>query len=483
MKRFVILLALIVGVGCIALPVTAQVRKAEKALKKQQYEEALSFADQALAKKPEDAKAFEVKGRIYQGMASMADGDDYTALYQHRRYNAMKRFVILLALIVGVGCIALPVTAQVRKAEKALKKQQYEEALSFADQALAKKPEDAKAFEVKGRIYQGMASMADGDDYTAYLGQMKEAFAQAASLNPKLAEKIQNQITLAYLGEFQNGIDAFNAAQTASDDAGYVKSAKYFEGSTIIEPDSTGPYVNWAFAMIGAGKEVDAIEPFQRAIEQGKPDAEVYSYLARIYLTNERADDAVPLLEDATKHFPDNVELQDMQLNAYSMAGQMERAIEVYGKTVEDNPDNKIYRYNYGSLLLQADKHDEAIAQLKEAVRIDDVYIDAQYNLGAAYVNKAVLVNTRINEIDDDLRANKSSLSAEEVSAKETEMDKLGEERRELFELAVSPLEKAKTLGEADGREVQAICQVLFQSYVQTGETEKAETIQECAGY
>ena len=83
----------------------------------------------------------------------------------------MKRFAILLALIVGVGCIALPVSAQVRKAEKALKNQQYQEALSFADQALAKKPEDAKAFEVKGRIYQGMASMAEGADYHDRLHQ------------------------------------------------------------------------------------------------------------------------------------------------------------------------------------------------------------------------------------------------------------------------------------------------------------------------
>jgi len=193
--------------------------------------------------------------------------------------------------------------------------------------------------------------------------------------------------------------------------------------------------------------------------------------------------DAVPLLEDATKHFPENEELQNMQLNAYAISGQIERAIEVYGKTVEDNPENKIYRYNYGSLLLQAERHDDAINQLKEAVRIDEAYTDAQYNLGAAYVNKAIAVNNRINEIDDDLRANKSTLSAEEISSRESQMDKLGEERRELFGLAITPLAKAKTQGEAEGREVAEICRVLFQSYVQTGQTDKAETVSACAGY
>ncbi len=395
----------------------------------------------------------------------------------------MKRFVILLALIVGFGGLALPASAQVRKAEKALKKEQYQEALSFADEALAKKPEDAKAHEVKGRIYQAMASASAGDDYKMYLNQMKDAFDKAGSFNPKLVEKVQNQITLAYFNEFQNGINAFNEAQSANDSAGYLKAAMYFEGSTIIMPDSTGPYVNWAFALIGSGDDVGAIKPLEMAVEKGKPDAEVTSYLARIYLTNDRAADAVPLLEEATKHFPDNEELQNMLLNAYGMANQIDRAIEVYGKTVADNPDNKVYRYNYGSLLLQAEKHDDAIEQLKEAVRIDEAYTDAQYNLGAAYVNKAIAVNNRINEIDDDLRENRSSLSADEISSRESEMDTLTNERRDLFGLAITPLEKAKTLGEEDGREVQSICQVLFQSYVQTGQTEKAESIQECAGY
>ncbi len=394
----------------------------------------------------------------------------------------MKRIAILLVLFVGMGSIALPLSAQVRKAERSLKKGEFQEALGFVDTALEKKPEDAKAFEVRGRIYQAMAAEASGEEYLSLLGQMSEAFSRASELDDKMGEKVRNTLTMAYITEFQSGIEAFNAAQTASDQNGYLQSAHRFEGCTIIAPDSTGPYVNWAFALIGADQSADAIRPLEMAIENGGPDAEVYTYLGRMYLTNERADDAVPMLEDATMHFPDNEELQNMQLNAYAMSGQIDRAIEVYGKTVADNPENKIYRYNLGSLLLQSGRHDDAIEQLKEAVRIDDAYTDAQYNLGAAYVNKAIDINNRINEIDDDLRANRNTLSADDISAKESEMDTLSGERRDLFGLAVAPLEKARALGEAEGREVAEICRVLFQSYVQVGETEKAESIQECAG-
>ena len=133
--------------------------------------------------------------------------------------------------------------------------------------------------------------------------------------------------------------------------------------------------------------------------------------------------------------------------------------------------------------MLQNEQHDAAIEQLKAAVNLDAEYSDAQYNLGAAYVNWAITVNTRISAIDDTLRANRSSLSEEEIKTKEAEIDSLADERRELFGMAVPPLEKAKMLVEAEGEDVLAICKVLFQSYVQTGQTEKGEAIQECAGY
>ena len=395
----------------------------------------------------------------------------------------MKRLLIVLALLVGLGATGLPVNAQVKKADKALKKQNYDEAMGYVEEALQKKPEDAKAFEVKGRIYQSMASDAEGAEHVVLLGQMMEAFDQAASLDSKMAEKVRNTVTIAYITEFQRGIEAFDQARSASDENAYLQAARYFEGCTVIAPDSTGPYVNWAFAMIGSGHDLEAIEPLEMAVEHGDTDADIYNYLSRIYLANDRAADAVPLLEEATRHYPDHEELQNNLLNAYTLSEQIDRAIEVYEQTVANAPDNKIYRYNYGSLLLQTDLHEAAIEQLKAAVDLDAEYSDAQYNLGAAFVNWAIAVNTRISEIDDDLRANRSSLSDEEIKTKEAEIDKLADERRELFGMAVAPLEKAKILVEAAGEDTTAICKVLFQSYVQTGQTEKGEAVQQCAGY
>lgn len=180
--------------------------------------------------------------------------------------------------------------------------------------------------------------------------------------------------------------------------------------------------------------------------------------------------------------YPDREDIQSQLLNAYIAAGQVDRAEETYREAVQREPDNKLYRYNYGSLLLQAEDYEGAIEQLTAATNLDSEYGIAFYNLGAAYVNQAVDVNDEIQTVDDDLRANRASLSEDEIAQKEAELDALVEERRGLFEQAIAPLERARELQDAAGEDTTATCSALFQSYVQTGQEDKAQDAAQCAG-
>ena len=169
-------------------------------------------------------------------------------------------------------------------------------------------------------------------------------------------------------------------------------------------------------------------------------------------------------------------------LNAYIADGQMDRAMQDYSAAVDREPDNKLYRYNFGTLLLEAEKYDESAEQFAAAIDIDPEYGVAHYNLGASYVNKAVEINEEITMIDDNLRANRSDMSAEQIKEAEEKLDMLVEERKGFFVKAVEPLENARSLFEGNGEDASAVCTALFQSYVQTGDDEKAEDAAACAG-
>ncbi len=400
----------------------------------------------------------------------------------------MQRISFILALIIAALAVVPQSQAQLRKANRALDRGEYEEAMSLAQELLKDKPDDHRSWDLLARIHDAKAMQSSMDEYLEHVEGMTGAYQKVMELDPSESDGVMGRLQIFYMQTFNAGITEFNNAQSVVGDDSlqaehFQNSARYFQATSVVFPDSSGSYVNWAYALLGAGDSDAAITPLHLAIEKGVKNSELYSFLARIYLTSDRAEEAVPLLEEATAHFPDNAELQNYLLNAYSDTGQDDRALETYANAVANNPENAIYRYNYGSLLLQAERFDEAVNELREATTLEEGYVDAYYNLGAAYINKANALQQQINAMDDDMRERREEISAEEEASIMSDMDILIAERRELYEQAIIPLEAAKEYAEMEeGRSLVGICAALFQAYAQTGQEEKAESVGECAG-
>jgi tetratricopeptide (TPR) repeat protein len=159
----------------------------------------------------------------------------------------------------------------------------------------------------------------------------------------------------------------------------------------------------------------------------------------------------------------------------------VERAVETAKAEADANPDNALHQYNYGSLLLESEDYDGAIERLGAAVVLDPTYVNALFNLGAAYQNKGVAVNDEVTVLDDKLRNEADELSNDERTALEEEMAKLAANRDSLFSLSVGPLETARTLTEEAGEDVTVICTALGQAYARTNQMEKATEAYACA--
>jgi tetratricopeptide (TPR) repeat protein len=397
----------------------------------------------------------------------------------------MKRIPGLLCLLLGGlllmgadGCSGDP---NVEGAKLDLRNKDYDRALSNLENALTTNPDNSEALELKARVLTEKAfETADVEEHGVLIRQMVEAFNRAVTLDPLLLGAVNRNMSIAYVREFERGIQAFNRGN--DDSAQYLEAAAYFGTASYIQPDSAGAYINQAYAYLNGGSDMAAAEPFETALGLGDTDIETYRFLSRIYLNNDRQADAVNILETASEAYPESIDVQAELLNAYQVAGQIDRALETYESAVASSPDNKLFRYNYGSLLVSVERYDEAIDQLIAAVEIDPEYGNAQYNLGAAYINKAVAINEQVNSRDDALREQRSNLSSAEIETRESEIDALASSRRELFGSAIGPLEAARTVFEANGDDATGVCLALFQSYVQNNLMDKAEEVSVCAG-
>lgn len=397
----------------------------------------------------------------------------------------MKRFSIFVVLLLGglvwmgPGCASDP---NIEGARLDLRNRDYDRALENIDEALARNPDNAEAYDLRGQVLQQQAAdITDPDQRIALIEDMLEAYNRAVQLDPGLEGDVNQRLALAYYNEFRAGIQAFNRGSDNRDE--FTTAARLFEVASRIQPDSAGAYVNQAFALLNAGREDEAVQPLETAIEKGDTQKNTFLFLGDIYTRRGEHERALEIFQQASEHHPEDPDVQSQLLNAYVQTGQEDQALQQYRDAVENDPNNPLLLYNLGSLLLEAQQYDEAAEYLRRAVEADPQSANAQYNLGATFINRAVDVNERISDLDDQLRAQRDQLSDAEEAQREAEIEELADERRDLFAQAITPLEQAKSLMETSGDDATGVCQALFSAYVQTQQQDKAQSIAECAGY
>ena len=396
----------------------------------------------------------------------------------------MTRFLTLGALVfgglvlAGAGCSSDP---NVEGAKLNLRNRDYAAALTNVNAALAKNPANAEALDIKGQILLAQALAATDAAEAGRLGmQAAEAYRAAASADPKRADASATAVGQIYAQLFTRGVAAFNAGQT--DATRYSLAADYFSAASMVAPDSADPYINRAFAYVNGGQQAQAIPALQAAIDRGIRSPEVFLNLAQIYGQDRNYAQQVAVLERAEQALPADEDVKRMLLSAYVMAGQAGRAMERYNSQVAAEPRNAVYRYNYGSLLLEANFYDQAIEQLTFATQLDPTNSNAFYNLGASYINKAVKVNEQIQVAEDALRTERPSLTPEQRTAREAAITALGESRTALFREAIAPLRQGLELMRVREMDTKEICRALFQSLANTGQTQDAQQYATCAG-
>ncbi|MFB6273111.1 MAG: tetratricopeptide repeat protein [Salinibacter sp.] len=490
----------------------------------------------------------------------------------------------ILGLLTLTGCLAG--NPNMGAAKSAMDRKNYERALAHVKRALAQDSTNAKAYMMKARILRQMAdTTTPAEKYEELHRRAHEAEEKAIKFDPSVYEKIRNQRELAYIQEFQQGVEAFDKARRTESGDQFRRAAAYFGAAGTIQPDSTDPILNEAFARLraarfaegeAAAEQMSEVIPIlERYIEkEEEPTKNAYTILAQLYRQDDQLEKVIDLAEAAIEdlssrplHFriqgtkgvkyagtievgrasrsvegtvPDRIqlstrrgriagsftkdesgkrqtqsrlrvslyakgtevasgqttsssdsvkvsanlsdvtplaELQNYRLNALNRAGETKRAMQAYRERTREAPNDAIYRYNYGSLLLKAGRYDEAIEQLKKAVELDSKDPKKQYNLGVAYLNNGLALR-------DSLAALRDALSQKDRTPTEEErrrVKKLDQQRLELFKKAIPPLERARQLSARNGTYHQKACSALFQAYVQTEQTEKAQQVKKCA--
>lgn len=384
----------------------------------------------------------------------------------------MKNQIIALSL----GFMSIATFAQKKElkiAEKALKKQQYNEALAAVnstDGMLANMDAKYKAkyYFLKGQALAGTNSYEKAAEsfkslfkYEKEIGKQKytkEAKPMLSSIVQKVSEKAVNlynkdknykeaakSFALTYKLSPKDTSSLYNAAISSSLAKDYdtalmyylkLKKVGYTGINTIYKATNT---ISGKVENLGSKLSRDNLvklgqytNPIQEYTASKYPD--IVKNIGYIYVNQGKTDEAITAIQEARKSNPKDVNLILNEAQLYIKLNEMDKFGNLMEEAVKLDPTNPTLFFNLGVVNDGQGKTDEAINYYKKAIELKPDY-------GDAYMNLSIALLSGEKEIVNEMNKNLSNFK---------KYDKLKGEQKELYKNALPYLIKADSLNRSE---------------------------------
>ncbi|MDA0196600.1 MAG: hypothetical protein O2887_13920 [Bacteroidetes bacterium] len=351
------------------------------------------------------------------------------------------------------------------KAESYLSKGDLSNAKVEIDKAMTIEKIAAKAdtWLTKAKVYQAIA--LEGDD--GAIAITMEAYNKYKEMDPKGGIFVDLQNIAGFQGEY------FNKGSESYNDEDYDASLANFHRALQVSPNDSLTIYYSALAAYQADKKDITLKHYKKLMALNYADAETYGnaiYIAKDIL--EDNDEALVIVQEAQKKFPENSQFKYDEINIYLKQGNQEVALEKLESAGQEDPENPsvqlqlaLFKDNMAyNAMTEGDKEtskelfEQAIAHYSKVLEVKDGddFI-ANYNLGVIYVNLA--------------KGRYDAVRAMDMTTYNKDGKRITEEGNKIIANALPLIEKATEITPGDVEAWRALMQI----YTQLKMNDKAE--------
>ena len=321
----------------------------------------------------------------------------------------MKKFLLLIAAI-SISIIAMPQKGKVTSALGYIEQGSLDKAKDALDQALKddKTANWPNTYYAVGQLCQA-SFKSDNQKYQEMykdpLAEAYSAYEKALELDPKgsIRKKLITNMVYSDLA-----MDFFNQGSTrfeAKDYTGALKSfdtqIKISESDEYVGAIDTGMYYNAGLAAVNSGKYDEAIKLFRKCADMKYMGITPYYQIYESYLGLGDTTKAEKVLMSLDSIFPNDKTVTLQLIDLYIKSNKPEEAQKYIKIAKQEDPNNSTLYFAAGIMYLNNSEYDKAIEELSKSIELNPDVYDAQYGLGAAYINKASDMFVKANEIMD----------------------------------------------------------------------------------
>lgn len=315
----------------------------------------------------------------------------------------MKKLLILLGLSL---LISLGSYAQKNKRTSAFmynKNKQYEKAMVAINEAIKhpKTEKDAKTWMYRGIIYYNIAKdtsaairnlASDAADISV------ESFAKSREYDLKNDLQGESAMYLLNLTNifYQRGADGFRNSDFGQAVTNF-KQAFYI--SQMDQRFDTIAAFNVGMSGIYSENPEVAVEYLQKCVDVNFMDPRVYLFYSRAEKQLGDTTRAFEVLSQGREVFPNEKSLQLEEAQLFLETGKNDKLIKSLKDAIASDPENpNLYRV-LGQTYENIGDADNALIYYQKAIDLKPDFIDAIFNMGAIYVNRASVKYTEANNL------------------------------------------------------------------------------------
>lgn len=360
----------------------------------------------------------------------------------------MKRVVILVMALFMI----VAVHAQKKNVQSAfsfLRKGKLDKALSYMKPALENTSSNrlAKTWKYAGDIYLQIM-LSDNPKYQELDDQAAlhayEAYLKCLSLDEKNDYKVDiyNNVSVISQNLYNSGVAEYNEKEFLKAADNFVLAAQV---KTTLNVVDTSALINAGLCALQAEDNARAIEIYLDMMEKEIKTAQVYLNISDAYKKSGDTVNCEKYINEGMISFPGNVTLITNQVNLDLVRENWEAVLVNIDKAIALYPENGGFYYVKGSTLQNLERFDEAKEMYFKTLEFASdpkSIVDANYNLGALYIENARIIQQEADKIPlNETEKYNAKIAESDVNLKE----------------ALPFLEKAHELDPEDTYVVQAL--------------------------
>ncbi len=309
------------------------------------------------------------------------------------RYFAV--MFILIGMVAFMGCTPKELTS----AKVYIQQDDWNNAITQLEQAVQLYPTNAEAPYLLGEGYGNQGEWE----------KMNEMYNKSLELAPTYEAQIKSSRDKYWVTAFNSGVNRINSGDLAG-------AINQFETCLAVEPNRPEAYRNLAIAYTQNGDKEKSKETYEKAVEMNPDDSEVVQALAGAYFEDKEYQKVVDLEKALLEKDPENTDAISNLALALDFLGKKEEAMEIYKEAIKKNPDAKDLLFNLARLHYMRGEYAEAIELFERVIANDPSDIDANINVGNAYLSIADEMRKKLVEKEN----NGETVAAEEREAMKT---------------------------------------------------------------